>query len=67
MAASDLQRLWRPTALAALLMLSGCKDLMPSYMGGDVRVEAHPASQSGLQAQVRYANGAPASRRAASS
>jgi hypothetical protein len=55
--ATALQRIWRATGLAALLMVSGCKDLLPSYMGGDVGAAAYHASQCSLQAQVWCASG----------
>jgi hypothetical protein len=45
MPASDLQRSWRLPALAALLAVSGCKDLMPTYMGGDVGMASLHVSQ----------------------
>jgi len=47
MAATELQRRWRLPALAALVALSGCKDLAPTYVGGDIGAAAFHGSQGG--------------------
>jgi len=50
--------MWRLPALAALLVVSGCKDLMPSYMGGDVGAASLHGSACGTggHAQGRCAS-----------
>jgi len=53
MAATDLQRIWRLPALAAALVVSGCKDLMPTYMGGDVGVASLHGSGLGTAAHAQ--------------
>jgi hypothetical protein len=65
MATREAQRPWRLAVLAVILALAGCKDLTPSYIGGDIGAVSRPERQCAASAAARQY--VQASRRAPSS